>query len=469
MGLSIDLERLLEVAKMTGALHGNGPMPNLATAGKEANLTLSTSPGFFGPNGGLFSPCGSNDLLSLTIDDDAFLTWLNFVPNNDINQFVKLLTYVGPTGTSYGNPASAAVAACADGVSVEFGTCEVLLPDKGRLKITSPTRDLTENNRKLCTTFPLFMKDGVTIADEIQWSLTMSGIAMKQELRRFIISGNSAVTGEFAGLNELVNTGYKNVHNGQRCSAMDSQVINWANHPMNYEDSNGFDMVDWLIDVVRRIKTRASWSNMGGIAVGDQVLLMPSYLRDCLLDVFTCWSVCPGGAYNPVNLGTMEARAYRNTLNGGTYGQGQIFIDGQPIPVMTYDWNDMGQHTGYFTGDIFVLTRKIGNLPVLWGQYIDMAAPAARFAEEAGYAHYKSLDGGRYLGWWKTENECTNSTILFRPNLHLSAPWAQARIQNVACARPLAPISPNPASHYYAEQYLGPAFSPNEYWISGIS
>ena len=46
-----------------------------------------------------------------------------------------------------------------------------------------------------------------------------------------------------------------------------------------------------------------------------------------------------------------------------------------------YDkWFSIGQSAPYFTGDIYVLTRRIGNVPVLWGQYVDMTQPAGRFA-----------------------------------------------------------------------------------------
>ena len=104
----------------------------------------------------------------------------------------------------------------------------------------------------------------------------------------------------------------------------------------------------------------------------------------------------------------------------------------------------------------------------LWGQFLDMTAPAARFAEEAGYAHYRALDGGRFLAYWKTDNECTQATLVMRPNVYLSAPWACARIQNVACQRPLNPLSADPTSSYYAEEYLAAASCPEDYLIDAL-
>ncbi|HEY65551.1 MAG TPA: hypothetical protein G4O02_13375 [Caldilineae bacterium] len=466
--MQIDLELLLRAAQMAGALSGNTPLYGVKELGsKEANLTLSTMASMYGPNG-LFHICGDNDLLSLTIEPEPFLDWLGWKPNNESTQLVKLISYIGPEGTAGGSPTGGTAAACDDPSGVEFGTCEILLPDKGRIKRAGPVRDITENNRRVCDQYPLYFKDGRRIEHEIVWSLTLAGVALRQDLKRMVVAGNSNNANEFAGLQQLVNTGYKNVHDGRRCSAMDSIVIDWGGNDMSTGPNGVHGLVDYLIDIVRRIRQRAMWANLGNIAVGDMVLMMPSFLRDCLLDAFTCWSVCPGRQYNEANLNTFEARTFRNTLNGGQYGMGQIFVDGTPVPIITYDWQSFGQVGGAFTGDIYVLTRRIGNVPVLWGQYIDMTDPAQAFAEEAGYMHYRAVDGGRFLTYWKTDNECTQAVIVMRPNVYLSAPWAQARIASVACQRPLPPLSPDPTSDYYAEEYLVVATAPEDYLVPSI-
>lgn len=475
MTATVDLDmivRALQSIQATGQTSpgmGVSPANKYLMGKKEASLTLSTMASMYGCCG-LFEPCGSNDLLSLTVEQEALLDWLGWRANNECRQFVKLITYVGPAGTYSDTEATGAAAACDDAAGVEFGTCELLLPDKGRIKRAGPVRDLTENNLKICDQYPVFMKDGSQISDEIMWSLTLAGMALKQDLKRMLITGNAASANQFSGLQTLVNTGYVDATSGRRCSSQDSIVVNWNNALMSAAGPNGSNvLVDYLIDIVRRIRTRAAWANLGGIATGDMVLVMPSFLRDCLLDAFTCWSVCTGNQYDETFLNTFEGRTFRNGLNGGTYGAGQIFVDGQPVPIITYDWMaiDAG-HAPNFVGDIYVLTRRVGNVPVLWGQFIDMTTPAARFAEEAGYAHYRALDGGKFLAYWKTDNECTQATLVMRPNLYLSAPWAQARIQNVACGRPLAPLSADPTSSYYAEEYLAAATCPEDYLIDAL-
>ncbi|GAB4565328.1 MAG: hypothetical protein Kow0047_15780 [Anaerolineae bacterium] len=463
MTLQIDVERLLRAAQMTGALSGNGVQYGV----KEAELTLS-QPTLYGTSG-LFSMCGSNDLISLTVDDEPFLEWLGWKPNNEVRQFVKLITYVGPAGTAAGNPTSGVAGPCEDANTVEFGTCEILLPDKGRIKRAGPVIDLTENNRRLCDQYPIFTKDGQRIEDELMWALTLAGIAVKQDLKRLVVTGNSGNANEFAGLEQLVNTGYVNATDGRRCSAMDSIVVNWNGADIGDVGPDGVhNLVDYLIYAVRRIRQRAMWASLGGIAVGDMAIVLPTFLRDELLNVFTCWSVCPGQQYREANLNTFEARTFRDRLNGGAFGMGQIFVDGTPIPIITYDWMPFQEVGGSYVGDIYVLTRRIGNVPVLWGQYIDMTDPAARFQEEAGYGHYKATDGGRFLAYWKTDNECVQTTLLLRPNVYLSAPWAQARIQSVAATAPIPPISPDPTSASYPEDYLTPATAPESYLVPGV-
>lgn len=460
MSLQIDIEQLLRVAAATGAISGNGA----GIRGKEASLTLSTMGSLTGCCG-LFMDQSNNALLSLTMQDEPFLAWMGWRANNECRQFVKLLSYTGPTGTAAGTEGNGAAAACDDAAGVEFGTCEVLLPDKGRLKRAGPVRDLTENNRKLWAEQPVYTLEGQQITDELTWSTVLAGRTVYDDVKRMAIVGNSTSANQFDGLQRIVATGYVNVTDGIRCTAMDSLVVNWANHVMSYQLNGTHALVDYLIAIVRRIRQRVSWSAMGGIALGDQVLMMPTFLRDCLLDAFTCWSVCPGAQYNEANLNTLEARTFRNTLNGGSFGQGQIFVDGTAVPIITYDWQAVASVAPYFTGDIYVLTRALGNgtVPVLYGQYIDMQQPAQAFAELSGTAHYKATDGGRFLWYWKQDNECIQPSVVFRPNIFCSAPWAQARIQNVACASPLTPLSPDPTSSYYAETYLHQAYCPEDY------
>ena len=466
---NIDMNTLIQALTAVSGQTGPYPMrPYMGVRPKEASLTLSTLGSLTGCCG-LFMDQSDNALFSLTMTDEPFLAWMGWQPNDDCRQFVKLLSWTGPDKVQ-GVYTTGEKAACDDAAGVDFGTCEILLPDKGRLARKGPTRDLTENNRTLWKEQPVYTLNGQQIDDDLVWSSVLAGRVVYDDLKRMVITGNAATTGQFEGLERLINTGYVNVTNGVRCSAMDSIVVDWDDNDFSHKLNGTHNLIDYLISIVRRIRQKIAWSGNGRVAPGDMVIMLPNHLRYCLLDAFTCWSVCPGGQYTEANLNTLEARAYRDTLNGGTYGDGQIYVDSTPIPIISYDWQAVGQATDGFTGDIYVLTRNLGNgaVPIMRGQYIDMSKPANRFAEVSGGAHYKATDGGRFLWYWKTDNECVQPTVVFRPNIWCSAPWAQARIQDVACRGPLAPMVPDMTSSYFAEQYISSAFCPEDYLVAGM-
>jgi len=460
----LDIDRLMQVARMTGALKADGFGP----ARKEASLTLSTQASFAGCCG-LFTPTGQNDVLSLVMKDEPFLEWLGWVPNNDCDQFLKLVTYISGSGAASGSVSTPYAAACDDANGAEFGTCEILLPDKGRLKRKSPVRDLTNNNVRHWASNPVYTLDGSQITDEIAWSTSLAGIALSDDIKRAVFNSNPAQENQFNGLESVVAMGYRNVRDHSLCSSMDSIVLDWGSQDMAYKVNDRWTVIDYIIDIVRRIKQRANWSRRGGIAVGDMAIVTTTTLATALLDHFTCWSVCTGGQYSEVNLQSYEARMFRSQLNGGLYGMGAITVDQVPVPILAYDWLDFTHTPGGATvSDLYILTRQIGGTRTLTGQYIDMSDPAQAFQSASGYPHYQAIDNGRFLSYWKTENECVENTVVFRPNIWCPAPWAQCRIQNVAGTRPLGPLSPDPASAYFPEQYLGVAYCPEDYLNEGL-
>jgi hypothetical protein len=459
--LNIDLGALLQAARAAGALNGA-----TGQAEKEASLTLSTVAPMYGCTP-LWSPTGSNDLLTLSVPDDKFSTWLGWQANDECTQTVKLLSYVGPADAG-GSPSNGAAAACADAPGSEYGACEIMLPDKGRIKRSGPVRDVTEVNRRPYQGFPMFTKQGKPISNDLVWSFTVAGNTLKQDLMRMLITGNNSNANEFAGLETLITTGYKDMNTGNRCRAMDSTVLAWSSQPMSYKADGTHTFVDYLIAIVRKIRNRANATGLGGIAYGDMVLMMPDYLRNALLDSFTCWSVCPGAQYNEANMQTFEARNFRNSLNGGLYGDGQITVDGEQIPILVNGWMTIGQAAPYFTGDVYVLTRMVGNVPLMYGQYINMDTASAALEMEAPEAHYKAVDGGRFLTYWKYDNECVQSTIVMRPNLFVRGPWAQARITDVGTLPVVAPESFDPTSGYFPGTPVAAATTPYSYLIAGI-
>lgn len=374
------------------------------------------------------------DLLFNWRKSDVFTKTFNFI------------TYVRPE-YSGGSPTPGHLAdPCADPNGFDFGTAKITLDDFGRYGRKGPVREILKAER-YCETDPRYRVDGSFITNEFEWDLRFIFDVQLQDLYRHVITGNADTAGQFDGLQQWINTGYES-------TMLDSMVFDWAGNDLNGEGGgtktlNGvaltgnYQFINYLLAVVRRFIQRISWSPaLASDSAPDFVLVMPKFLAECLLDAFTCWSVCEGGEYNPVNLQTYEARNFRDSLNGGRYGGGFIRLDGRVIDIFVYDWNTMH---GTNRGDVYLLTRSVGS-QLLWeGETLDAGAAAAEMQRE-GHNEYFSTDGGRVIGVTEVDNLCRTTKAWIRPRIINRAPWLQARFMNVECATVLDPLSPDPTA-----------------------
>jgi hypothetical protein len=98
---------------------------------------------------------------------------------------------------------------------------------------------------------------------------------------------------------------------------------------------------------------------------------------------------------------------------------------------------------GYST-DVYILTRRIGSLDVLYGEYLDLREYENRVKKYAPAFSAKADAAGRFVSKAKEDNWCTTLMMGMSPELYLSAPWAQVRISGVACAKMRRPVSGDP-------------------------
>jgi len=394
---------------------------------------------------GIFDLCGDRDLMSLSFQaQEPFLDWIGWQPSN---QCIERKSFISWTRADDGEEAYLENP-CAEPIEGESGKCDFLLEDFGRLRAGSPVRDITYNHVQYCQNQPRYRLDGSLITDVREWDIRIATEVLMQSLKRLIITGNSATAGQFDGLLQLHGTNYVDP-SGSPCNMMDSIVIDWAGNPMSggagitwNGDAVGatFDLVDVLLAAWRQVKQRISWAPAlasRNWAVGNTILVMPSFLAYCLLDHYTCWSVCPTSTTM-----TYEARQYRNSLLGGAFNFGRIYLDGQEIPLLTYDWELID---GPSRGTIMMLTNQIGGMRLINGQYLDMREPGRSGYPEAA-TKFQYLDGGRLLTWSESDETCISQRVEFRPRILSWAPWAQIRIEDVACSGPGPVISPDPNS-----------------------
>lgn len=414
---------------------------------------------------GIFDLCGDSDLMSLSFaKTEPFLDWLGWEPTKVCEIKKNFITWERPA-YAQGSPTSDIVAdPCADGNGVEWGECDFTLDHFGRLRRRSPTRDVTRITLRLCDNQPRYRLDGQQIRDDDEYDMRIVTEVLLQALKRLVITGNHATPGSFDGLNVLVNNAYVNSR-GRRCSIMDSIVVDmngngmaggagstWNGAPIGA----GYNFIQILLAVYQRIRARIRMAGAlsGNLAVGDMILAAPSTLIQCILNTFACWSTC--GMVDAIPAGDVQqVMAYRNSLNGGMFGAGRIFLDGFEIPLIAYDWGLIQSPTLF---DAFLLTNKVGGVRLINGQYNDM-----RDLGNAVSGYYQATDGGRLLTYvGELDNTCYNRTVEMQPRMLMWAPWAQARFHDVQCNQPGGVLSPDPLSSFFPETSFSVADCPDD-------
>ena len=143
------------------------------------------------------------------------------------------------------------------------------------------------------------------------------------------------------------------------------------------------------------------------------------------------------------------------------YGHGYITLDGITIPLMAYDWETINGPTRF---DMYFLTGSIGGRRILEGEMLSANTALSNFAPNvtgANVGDYFTLDNGRLLGKYDTDNECYKLKLWHHPRLFCAAPWAQIRFQDVVCRSAVDPLSPDPAeTSFYPETSFDAAVCP---------
>lgn len=417
----------------------------------RVNLTqpvVSTAGALFGCTP-LFNICTDADLMSLSFQGASpFLDWIGWVRTQQCVKKLGFIDYV--RAEANGQSASVGYLAdpCADANSYEFSLCDFTLTDFARLRRASPERDVTKAFLNYCATQPKYRLDGSPITDQMEWDMRMATEVLLQDLRRMVIDGNATTPGQFDGLQRLIKTGYVNT-SGVACKMMDSIVINMNNHGMSGGAGitwNGAAVsatspfIDILLATYRRIRHRIRMAPSlaaQNMQAGSMALVMPEDFANCILDAYTCWSVCDTN----ITVNSLDARNFRSGLNGGTYGAGRIFLDGFEIPILPYDYGMINGGGNNF--DAYLLTGNVGSVKLINGEYNDLAPVASKFSDRF------ATDSGLILTWEEFVKTCAKQYVEMQPRLVVMAPWAQARFQNVVCNVPGGVLSEDPWNTYF--------------------
>jgi hypothetical protein len=93
-------------------------------------------------------------------------------------------------------------------------------------------------------------------------------------------------------------------------------------------------------------------------------------------------------------------------------------------------------------GEVYYLSGMAGNVRLMEIEGLDFAG----VADLATHNQFNVLDGGRFLSWDNGDNTCVELNVEMRPRLLSWAPWANARIQNIAISQVGQPVAMDPTS-----------------------
>jgi hypothetical protein len=279
----------------------------------------------------------------------------------------------------------------------------------------------------------------------------MNGImtAMQQSLRRALIHDSHLTAYEMNGLETIIKTGYLD-DDSQPAPMLDSILVDWLNDTLD-GDNNGFgNFFNYLDEVITEIEYRAQ--AIGPITETDMVLLTSRFMATCLLDAFACYTTCGVTDTNDVTDQALRAeqRKARMALNAGPLWDGASAVgfinlkSGRRLAIIVEDSLDISKSLYGYSTDIYILTRRIGSLDVLYGEYLDLREYENRVKKYAPSFTARADAAGRFVSKAKEDNWCTTLMMGMSPELYLSAPWAQVRISNVACAKQRRPVSGDP-------------------------
>jgi hypothetical protein len=256
------------------------------------------------------------------------------------------------------------------------------------------------------------------------------------------------------GLEVIIKEGYQN-DNDTYCPQVDSILVDWANDDLDGA-VNGFgNFFDYLDEVVNEIEYRAQ--GLGPIMETDMILLTSRFMATCLLDAYACYTTCGVTSDNDITDQALRAqqRAARMALNGGPLYDGARAVgylnlkSGRRIPIIVEDALDISKFGTTYCTDIYLLTRRIGSIDVLYGEYLDLREYQNRIKKQFKEFSAKADAMGRFVFKGKEDNWCVSLMMGTSPEIYIAAPWAQARFQDVCCSKKRTPLTMDPFQPFY--------------------
>ena len=288
------------------------------------------------------------------------------------------------------------------------------------------------------------------------------GVAWNRDFAPQIYTGNptsnSAQGGTkyFYGLDQLINTGYRDVFSSVACAAADSLIMSFGDAQV--QTDSGASIVNHITQMVYEL-----WLNRArqmGLAPVTGALLMRPQLFHILTSYWACSYLTyrcanqDGNNIDPVGAFDMgDAIALRDAMRAGSY----LKADGQNIPVIQDDViAETSIGAGVYESSIYFLPLTVlGGRPVTYMEYFNYDTPMGlkkAMEDLAPTDSYRTTNGGMFA-WHKKPptNWCVEALAKTEQRLLLRTPQIAGRITDVRYIPYVHERDWDPAGTYFTD------------------
>lgn len=289
--------------------------------------------------------------------------------------------------------------------------------------------------------------NGATAAlnGEINKALFELAVAWQRDFAREFYTGNPSNNNAgggreyFRGVDQLVNTGYRDAITGVACPAADS-IVRAVNPAFANIESNGASLVRQVTNIYRNLRYIARATGL------DPVKFVIAMRWSAFYEATEVWP-CAYLTYRCTNLATgttgfvpmSEQIALRDSMRGDIFTRtGQyLMIDGERVPVVLDDGiTEDGIGAGTFRSSIyFIPLTVLGGTPVTYMEYLNYDAPNGAMAAAQALApqgSYRTSDSGRFLWHMPAPTVyCVQMMAKTETRLVMLAPHLSARLTGI--------------------------------------
>lgn len=275
-------------------------------------------------------------------------------------------------------------------------------------------------------------RNEITLANE----LFTIGVAMERAFEKVLIKGNAALAStatqrgwikEFAGLEQQIVTGKKDLDTQVACPGADSTVATWGTG-VDKTISDGRNIVQFVRDTYFGLQEIGRQVGMEGVTYG---IVMPFRMFVALTYVWACnyWTyACAGSTSNPNYTNAEAVRQLQLDMQNNYY----LLIDGNRIPVFPSDGiTETNASANVITGDdMFILPLEWNGQRLLNLQYKNLGTEdIMSFGNYGGLAPtVQSINNGMYLMSKNMKAYCLEYNFAAKFRIIQEAPFLAAQL-----------------------------------------